>query len=55
MKPIDADGTSAGPIEHADEWEAEIKRRIAEAEAGKGKWVTFEEVEAKLHAKYGWE
>lgn len=54
-KPINIDDTSVDPLEHGDEWEAEINRRIAEAEAGKGKWVSLEEVEAKIRAKYGWE
>lgn len=54
-KPIDVDDTSVAPLEHGDEWEAEIARRIAEHDAGRGKSLSLEEVDAEIRAKYGWE
>lgn len=43
-----------GPLEHGDEWEAEIDRRIQDVRSGRVKMIPIEEVEAEFRAKYGW-
>ena len=42
------------PLEHGDEWEAEIDRRIQDVRSGRVKMIPIEEVEAELRAKHGW-
>ena len=39
--------------EVAASWAAEIKRRIEAADRGAGQWLTEEEVNSRLDAKYG--
>jgi putative addiction module component (TIGR02574 family) len=39
--------------EVAAAWAAEIKRRIEAADRGEGQWLTEEEVNKRLDAKYG--
>ena len=43
----------AEPAEVAAAWDAEIKRRIEAADRGEGHWLTEEEVNQRLDAKYG--
>jgi hypothetical protein len=43
------------PLEHADEWEQAIHRRIEDARAGRGgPALTLEELDAQTRAKFGW-
>jgi hypothetical protein len=46
--------TSADPLEHGEDWEAEINRRIADQRAGHGRSIPLDEVVADIRAKYGW-
>ena len=39
--------------EVAEAWAAEIKRRIEAADRGEGHWVSQEELDERLEAKYG--
>jgi putative addiction module component (TIGR02574 family) len=39
--------------EVAEAWGAEIKRRIEAADRGEGHWVSQEELDERLEAKYG--
>ena len=39
--------------EVAEAWAAEIKRRIEAADRGEGHWVSQEELDQRLEAKYG--
>ena len=41
------------PAEVAAAWKAEIKRRVEAADRGEGHWLTEEEVNQRLEAKYG--
>lgn len=41
-------------LEHGDEWETEIDRRIEHVRSGRVRMIPIEEVEAELCAKYGW-
>jgi putative addiction module component (TIGR02574 family) len=41
-------------LEHGDEWEAEIERRIADVRTGKVKLGSWDDMMAELRAKYGW-
>jgi putative addiction module component (TIGR02574 family) len=41
------------PAEVAKAWDAEIKRRVEAADRGEGQWLTEEEVNRRLDAKYG--
>ena len=41
------------PAESISTWDAEIKRRMETARRGEGRWLTEEEVNQRLEAKYG--
>jgi putative addiction module component (TIGR02574 family) len=43
------------PLEHGDEWEAEIERRAEDIRSGRVQGVPWEQVEAEIRAKYGWD
>ncbi len=45
--------TEGDPAEVKKAWDAEIKRRIEAADRGEGKFLSEEEVWARLDAKYG--
>lgn len=47
----EGDGSSEGDIEAS--WKAEVERRVADADAGNGTTVSWEEVEAPLRARLG--
>lgn len=54
-QPIDGDDNGVQPLPHGEEeWEAEVHRRIAEHDAGRGKSYSLEEVDAEIRAKHGW-
>jgi putative addiction module component (TIGR02574 family) len=42
-------------LEHGDEWEAEIERRAEDIRSGRVQGVPWEQVEAEIRAKYGWD
>jgi putative addiction module component (TIGR02574 family) len=46
-----SDDHEADPLEHGDEWEEEIHRRIKDAEEGRGESIPWEDVKAEIDAK----
>jgi putative addiction module component (TIGR02574 family) len=47
----EGDGSSEGEIDAS--WKAEVERRVAEADAGRGATYSWEEVETPLRARLG--
>lgn len=52
--PHSIDETSVGPLEHGEEWEAEIERRAGEVRSGRVQTIPCEEIAEKIRAEYGW-
>lgn len=50
-KPIPLRGRTPDPVDHGDEWDAELERRIADVREGRVKCIPFEQVMEEVRVK----